>query len=352
MSSTPTAASTISRSTARAPRWKAAQPEIRVGIDLDDNGFRLAAIRLSAHCTELDSPELKVEWLHRVAETTPDIKSNLTTYLDALAARLPRSASQGGLAASIAMPPALQSLRCVASTQLVEAERSIAEELGGAIQSRSWPVGSQKSMICGIRRDIAESLIAILETAGYRCESILPRSIALARTHLAASQSQANHATIFHWGRHRSLVSMVHDRTIRLCREFVLLDNAHTRHQTNAETSNDFDAGQDRLATMVSEVADELCLTLQHAARLDNRISSGPIIVCGEMSAATKAIDSFRLAMANLQGVAVTPWSLSQETSLARSSAAEDQANVVAVSLAIGGSKVAIDQLLIGSKTR
>jgi hypothetical protein len=353
MSSTPTARSTLQPAPARAPRWMAARPETRVGIDFDDQGFRLAAIRLVSHCTSLDAPELSVEWLHRVSESAPDIKSNVAAYLDVLAARLPRSATRSGVAISIAMPPAVQSLRCVHNTQLAEAERGIADELGGAVQSRSWPVGSQKSMICAVRRDVAESLLEILGKLGYRCESILPRSIALARTQLTASPNRENNATILCWGRQRSLVTLISDRTIRMCREFVTHESTQLGLKPEAESDGDETSSQHGLSKVAGEVVHELGMTLQHASRLDDRTNWGPIILCGTMSAHAQAVESLRAALDMSQGGDLRSWKLGSATRPTAAPLSEvDQANAVAASLAIGGSKVAIDNLQIGSKSR
>ncbi len=357
MSPSLTIPSTASRSTSRTPRWMAARPETRVGIDLGDCGFRVSATRVRTHCASLDAPELKIECLHRVVESTPSIVADVAGYLDAFAARLPRYATRGGVAASIAVPPAIQTLRCVPSSQLSESERGIADELGGAVQCRTWPVGSHKSMICGVRCDIAEALISILGESGYRCESILPRSVAVARTHLAVHRLVRPSEIILCWDRHRSLITTIHGRTIRLCREIDIDEFSHTTQSLSSESrpdaSVDSASTEDRLSQISNELANEIILTLQHACRLDNRITPSAIVVCGEMSGFPGALQGLQKAMDLLHGIQVEPWKIPIEEVSPNGQCNEgDLANAVAISLAIGGCKIAIDPALAGGKVQ
>jgi len=330
----------------------AAKPETRVGIDLSDNGFRVVAIRLRSHCRSLDAPELKIECLHRVVESTPYIGTDIAAYLDVFASRLPRCATRGGVAASIAVPPCLQSLRCVPSSQLNEAERGIADELGGAVQCRSWQVGSQKSMICGVRSDVAEALVTILGDSGYRCESILPRSVAVARTLLASVKSANRSATILCWNRDRSLVTTLHDRTIRLCRELAT-DEVTSATMPHDDATARGASTEDRLSQIAYDLANETILTLQHARRLDYRMTPSPVVVCGEMSSFPGAIEQLNAALYSLIGMRVEPWKIPVDEIAANGLRDDcDRANTVAISLAIGGSRVAIDSLLTGGKAQ
>jgi hypothetical protein len=335
----------------RPPRWLAAKPETRIGIDFTDNGFTLTAIRLLAQCASLDARELRVEMLHQVTETAPSPLADIGNYLNKVESRLPRFATRGGAAASIAMPPSLQSLRCVSTAQLNDAERAIAEELGGEVQCRSWAVNSQRSMICGVRRDVAEYLIGMLHNAGYRCESILPRSVALARTQLATATPRIQNAIILCWDRNHCLVTVVHQRSLKLCREFTTSSDLDRDAKESVDESDD--SAQVRLARRANEVAVETMLSLQHAMRLDNRIVPDSVIVCGEMSTIDEAMSTLQSIMSHAYGIQVTPWTIATTGSRLQASQSEDlQTSAVAIALAVGSSRSAIETSLPTGKSR
>ncbi|MGV3483750.1 MAG: hypothetical protein ACO1RT_04975 [Planctomycetaceae bacterium] len=352
MSSIATSAS-LEKPRPRRPRWFRVRRQTRVGIDFEDDGFRLASIAMTAQGSSLDTPRLKLQWQHRISEPAPSLLSGVSDYLETLATRLPRHATRGGVATTIAIPPSAQSLRCVASTQLAEAERSIADELGGDIQCRSWSVGAQKSMVCGVRRDIAEAIIAILCDIGYRCESILPRSIALGRTLISATQSTAPNATILCWGRQRSLVTMIHERTIRLCREFAMPQSIPATAEVDAESPGASQTSQDQMSQAASEIAEELMLTLQHASRLNPQILLGPVVVCGEMSEQPQAFDALRAAARPLFEGEIAPWRLNLDAHDTDSRQQQHElGDAVATSLAVGGSALTMGSLHAGGVNR
>jgi len=352
MSSTATAAS-LEKVGTRLPRWFRSRRETRVGIDFEDDGFRLASIAMMPQGSSSGVPRLKLQRQHRISEPAPTLHSGVSAYLETLATRLPRHATRGGVATTIAMPPSAQSLRCVASTQLAEAERSIADELGGEIQCRSWPVAAQKSMVCGVRRDIAEAIIAILCDIGYRCESILPRSIALGRTLLSATQSTAPNATILCWGRQRSLVTMIHERTIRLCREFAMPQATPGATEPAAELPGEAQTSQDQLSQAAGEIAEELMLTLQHASRLNHQILLGPVVVCGEMGVQPRALDALRAATRSMFDGQVDLWRLNLDAHNADSRQQQHElSDAVATSLAVGGSALTMSSLHAGGVNR
>ena len=334
----------------RPARWLASKPETRVGIDFSDEGFCLSAVRVTARCSSLDMRELNVEVLHRVQEPASSALADIGLYLKSVESRLPRFATRGGVSASIAMPSSLQSLRCVPTSQLNDAERAIAEELGGAVQCRSWPVSSQRSMICGIRRDVAEHMIEMLRNAGYRCDNILPRSVALARTLLSASTPPTSNGIVLCWDRGCSLVTVFNQRTLKLCREF-LVGNEIGEEEIDGDVIED--SAVARLSRRADEVAVETMLTLQHAMRLDNKIVPESVLVCGEMSAIEGAVEALHNVMQTAYGIQVNPWSIATtDANASRESIRESRGMAVSVSLAVGGSRLALDPSLSGGKSK
>ncbi len=341
----------------------AAKPEIRTGIDFDDEGLRLSTVRITTHCRSLDSPEVKVETLHQLRERAPKCIAAPSHYLEVIAARLPRCATRGGMATSISIPSSAQFLRCVSTSQINEAQKSIADELGGPVQCTSWQVNSQKSMLCGVRADFTESLISILGDNGYRCQSVLPRSAAIARTHLLMTRATIPNAVIVVWDRDWSLITLVQDRSIRLCRE-VRLDLTETTPRLSKgqadslQSSQAMEKGDEskhaRLSERAIELANEIGLTLQHAERLGQEamVSTAPIYICGAMTSIHGAMQSVGDAVQALIGRSICNWSEFQQTGDSKLPSINGNGDTVSLALAIGGSKVGIEQLSVGGRVR
>ncbi len=306
-------------------RWLAARPEIRAGVDLHDNGYQLSVVRIATDCHRLEAPHSSVQLIHQVNESLPSLAASPTQYLALLSSRMPRFATRGGMPTSLSLPPTLQSLRCIANDMLLVAEPSLADDLGGPVQCKAWPAGATKSMICAARADIAAAIVKQIEPIGFRCESILPRAVSLART--VSLVNKTDNAVIAYWQRDQILVAVVADRSIRFCRELLIDDHVHS----------DDESGDDVLANRCTELVGEIASTLQHAARINPQTVPAPIVLCGPMSCLAGVHEMVNQCLLATLGCEAQCW---------------NDAAAVSTSLAVGGSRWAIRRWSSGATAR